>query len=84
MVYYNHKEGETPNKEKEIKKMTIKMYNKCGNYELTAETAETAIETAKREIREGRANRADVRNESKVLAILTRKAFGRVEVAFAK
>lgn len=64
--------------------MTIKMYNKCGNYELTADTAESAIETAKREIREGRANRADVRNESKVLAVLTRKAFGRIEVAFAK
>lgn len=64
--------------------MTIKMYNKCGNYELNAETTETAIETAKREIREGRANRADVRNESKVLAVLTRKAFGRIEIAFAK
>ena len=64
--------------------MTIKMYNKCGNYELTAENAETAIETAKREIREGRANRADVRNESKVLAVLTRKAFGRVDIAVAK
>ena len=64
--------------------MTIKMYNKCGNYELTAENAETAIETAKREIREGRANRADVRNESKVLAVLTRKTFGRIEIAFAK
>ena len=64
--------------------MTIKMYNKCGNYELTADTAESAIETAKREIREGRANRADVRNESKVLAVLTRKAFGRIEIAFAK
>ena len=64
--------------------MTIKMYNKCGNYELTADTAESAIETAKREIREGRANRADVRNENKVLAVLTRKAFGRIEVAFAK
>ena len=64
--------------------MTIKMYNKCGNYELTADTAESAIETAKREISEGRANRADVRNESKVLAVLTRKAFGRIEIAFAK
>ena len=64
--------------------MTIKMYNKCENYELTADTAESAIETAKREIREGRANRADVRNESKVLAVLTRKAFGRIEIAFAK
>ena len=55
--------------------MTIIFTNKCGNYELTAETAETAIETAKREIREGRANRASVRNERKVLAVLTRKAF---------
>ena len=64
--------------------MTIKMYNKCGNYELTAETAETAIEIAKREIREGRANRADIHNEHKVLAVLTRKAFGRVNIAFAK
>ena len=64
--------------------MTIKMYNKCGNYELNSETTETAIETAKREIREGRANRADGRNESKVLAVLTRKAFGRIEIAFAK
>lgn len=64
--------------------MTIIFTNKCGNYELTAETAENAVETAKREIREGRANRADVRNGSKVLAVLTRKAFGRVDVAFAK
>ena len=64
--------------------MTIIFTNKCGNYELNAETAETAIETAKREIREGRANRASVRNERKVLAILTSKAFGRVDIAFAK
>ena len=64
--------------------MTIKMYNKCGNYELTSETSETAIEIAKREIREGRANRADIRNEHKVLAILNRKAFGRIEITFAK
>lgn len=64
--------------------MTIIFTNKCGNYELTAETVENAVETAKREIREGRANRADVRNGSKVLAVLTRKAFGRVDVAFAK
>ena len=64
--------------------MTIIFTNKCGNYELTAETVESAVETAKREIREGRANRADVRNGSKVLVVLTRKAFGRVDVAFAK
>ena len=64
--------------------MTIIFTNKCGNYELTAETAETAIEIAKREIREGRANRADIRNEHKVLAVLTRKAFGRIEITFAK
>ena len=64
--------------------MTIKMYNKCGNYELTAETSETAIEIAKREIREGRANRADISNGHKVLAVLTRKAFGRIEITFAK
>ena len=64
--------------------MTIIFMNKCGNYELTADTAESAIETAKREIREGRANRASVRNERKVLAVLTRKAFGRVDIAFAK
>lgn len=64
--------------------MTIIFTNKCGNYELTAETVESAVETAKREIREGRANRADVRNGSKVLAVLTRKAFRRVDVAFAK
>lgn len=64
--------------------MTIILTNKCGNYELTAETVESAIETAKREIREGRANRASVRNERKVLAVLTRKAFGRVDIAFAK
>lgn len=64
--------------------MTIKMYNKCGNYELTADRIESALDIAKREIREGRANRASVRNGSKVLAVLTRKAFGRVDVAFAK
>lgn len=64
--------------------MTIKMSNKCGNYTREAETLESAVETAKREIREGRANRADVRNGHKVLAVLTRKAFGKVEVAFAK
>lgn len=64
--------------------MTIIFTNKCGNYELTAETVENAVETAKWEIREGRANRADVRNGSKVLAVLTRKTFGRVDVAFAK
>lgn len=64
--------------------MTIIFTNKCGNYELTAETVESAVETAKREIREGRANRVSVRNGSKVLAVLTRKAFGRVDIAFAK
>ena len=64
--------------------MTIIFTNKCGNYDPTAATAETAIETAKREIREGRANRASVHNERKVLAVLTRKAFGRVDIAFAK
>lgn len=64
--------------------MTIKMSNKCGSYELNAENIENAVETAKREIREGRANRADVLNGHKVLAVLTRKAFGKVEVAFAK
>lgn len=64
--------------------MTIKMSNKCGSYELNAKSIESAVETAKREIREGRATRADVFNGRKVLAVLTRKAFGRVEVAFAK
>lgn len=64
--------------------MTIKMSNKCDSYELNAESVESAVETAKREIHEGRANRADVLNGRKVLAVLTRKAFGRVEVAFAK
>lgn len=64
--------------------MTIKMYNKCGNYELTADRIEPALDIAKREMREGRAVRADITDGRKVLAVLTRKAFGRIEVAFAK
>lgn len=64
--------------------MTIKMYNKCGNYELTADSIEPALDIAKREMREGRAVRADITEGRKVLAVLTRKAFGRIEVAFAK
>ena len=65
--------------------MIIKIYNKYGAYELVTDSIESALNIAKREIHEGRANRADVSNaRHKVLAILTRKAFGRVEVAFAK
>lgn len=64
--------------------MTIKMYNKYGAYELTADHIEPALDIAKREMREGRAVRADIADKRKVLAVLTRKAFGRIEVAFAK
>ena len=65
--------------------MILKMYNKYGAYELVTDGIESALNIAKREMREGRANRADISNaRHKVLAILTRKAFGRVEVAFAK
>lgn len=63
---------------------TIIFTNKCGNYEYNAESVESAVETAKREIREGRATRASVNEGRKVVAVLNRKAFGRVEVAFTK